>query len=64
MIQTGKSATRAKTKYNDKMYDRFTLRLPKELASLFRAKCEQDGISHSQVFRDAAERFIEQKPEE
>ena len=54
----GKTSTEVKDRYNSKVYDKITVRLPKELVAAFKAKCTEENISQAQVIREAIENFI------
>lgn len=53
-----KTSSAVKDRYNSKVYDKITVRLPKELVAAFKAKCVEDNISQAQVIREAIEIFI------
>ena len=38
-----KTSTAVKTRYNEKVYDVISARVPKELAAAFKEKCAADG---------------------
>ena len=47
-----------KKRYNDRVYGRIGVSLPKEIVDAFKAKCESSGISQASVIQDAIEKFI------
>lgn len=53
-----KASTAAKSRYNDKMYSKIAVRVPKDLAAAFKVKCETTGISQAQIFKNAIEDFL------
>ena len=60
--RTGKEGGTARTvsnsKYAAKTYDRFVVKVRKDTAAAFKAKCEQDGIPYSQILHDAISRYL------
>ena len=55
-----KTATAVKTRYNNKVYDVISVRLPKDLVAEFKEKCTEKGIPQAQVIRAAVESFLAQ----
>lgn len=53
-----KTSTEVKTRYNKKTYDIIAVRVPKETAEAFKAKCAAEGISQAQVIKKAIEEFL------
>ena len=49
-----------KQRYNDKVYSRVTVALPKDLVSEFKEKCLQYGISQASIVREAIENFLKE----
>ncbi|MFR2916911.1 MAG: ribbon-helix-helix domain-containing protein [Acutalibacteraceae bacterium] len=49
-----------KARYNQKVYDTISVRVPKEMASAFREKCADDGIAQAQIIKQAIEQFLQQ----
>lgn len=47
-----------KQRYNDKVYARITVQLPKDIVAKFKEKCEQLGVSQASVIKEAVEEFI------
>lgn len=56
-----KTSTEVKRRYNSKVYARVHAELPSELVIAFKEKCAERGISQASVFREAMERFLEEK---
>ena len=54
----GKTSSEVKERYNSKVYDKITVRLPKELVSAFKAKCAAEGTSQAQIIREAIEAYL------
>lgn len=52
------TSTAVKRRYNEKVYDVVSVRVPKEMAAAFRAKCTDLGIPQAQVIKVAIERFL------
>ena len=52
------TSTDVKRRYNEKMYDRIGLSVPKELAAAFKAKCAEEGVSQAQVLKRAIEAYL------
>ena len=55
-----KPSTAVKTRYNENVYDGISVRVPKELAAAFKAKCVAEGISQAQIIKKAIEEFLSQ----
>ncbi len=53
-----KTSSAVKQKYNDKVYNIISVRVPKELAAEFKAKCAANGISQAQIIKKAIEDFL------
>ncbi len=53
-----KTSSAVKQKYNDKVYNIISVRVPKELAAEFKAKCAADGIPQAQIIKKAIEDFL------
>lgn len=53
-----KTSSAVKNRYNKKVYDSISIKVPKQLAEDFKAKCVETGISQSQVLKKAMEEFI------
>ena len=54
-----KTSTAVKTKYNKKVYDVITVRVPKEMAESFKKKCIETGEAQAQVIKRAISEYIE-----
>jgi predicted DNA-binding protein len=54
----GKTSSKVKERYNAKVYDKITVRLPKELVASFKAKCAAEGTSQAQIIREAIEAYL------
>lgn len=55
-----KTSTQVKARYNQKVYDSISVRVPKDLAAAFREKCAADGIVQAQIIKQAIEQFLQQ----
>lgn len=53
-----KTSTEVKARYNQKTYDVIAVRVPKETAEAFKAKCTAEGIPQAQIIKRAIEDFI------
>ena len=53
-----KTSTAVKRRYNEKVYDVISVRVPKELAAAFREKCVAEGIPQAQLIKAAIEIFL------
>lgn len=53
-----KTSTQVKARYNNKVYDTISIRVPKELAAAFKEKCTAEGISQAQIIKKAIEDFL------
>lgn len=52
------TSTEVKRRYNQKTYSQIIVSVKKDTATKFRAKCEEKGISYSQVLKKAIEEFL------
>lgn len=52
------TSTAVKARYNNKVYDKITISVPKDLATQFKEKCTTEGISQAQILKKAMEEFI------
>lgn len=52
------TSTAVKQRYNEKVYDVISVRVPKEQAAAFKAKCAETGISQAQVIKNAIAAFL------
>ena len=55
-----KTSTQGKARYNQKVYDSISVRVPNDLAAAFREKCAADGIAQAQIIKQAIEQFLQQ----
>jgi len=55
-----KTSTEVKRRYNEKVYDIISARVPKELAAAFKVKCAAEGIPQAQIIKKAIEDFLSQ----
>ena len=55
-----KTSTEVKTRYNQKTYDVIAVRVPKETAEAFKAKCTAKDIPQAQIIKRAIEDFLQQ----
>lgn len=53
-----KTSSAVKQRYNEKVYDIISARIPKDLAAAFKAKCAAEGISQAQIIKKAIEEFL------
>lgn len=53
-----KTSTAVKNRYNAKVYDSIIVRVPKEQAAAFKAKCASEGIPQAQIIKKAIEDFL------
>ena len=53
-----KTSSEVKTRYNQKTYDVIAVRVPKEMASAFKAKCVAEDIPQAQIIKQAIEEFL------
>ena len=53
-----KTSSAVKQRYNEKVYDNVSARVPKELAAAFKEKCAAEGISQARIIKKAIEDFI------
>lgn len=53
-----KTSTEVKQRYNERVYTRIHLQVPKELGEKFKSKCESEGIPQRKVLIDAIEKFL------
>lgn len=54
-----KTSTEVKARYNQKTYDIISVRVPKEMAQAFKAKCATDGVPQAQIIKKAIEDFLQ-----
>lgn len=53
-----KTSSAVKRRYNEKVYDMISARIPKELAAAFKEKCAAEGIAQAQIMKKAIEEFL------
>lgn len=58
------TSTAVKRRYNDKNYTLLSYREDKEVAALFRRRCEELGVPQAQVFKTAVQEFLAKHPEQ
>ena len=54
------TSTQVKQRYNQKVYSRLQISLPKDLVARFEEKCEADGIPQAQVIKKAVVDFLDE----
>lgn len=52
------TSTEVKARYNKKVYDVISIRIPKEMAEAFKTKCADEGVPQAQVIKQAIEKFL------
>ncbi len=55
------TSTAVKRRWNEANYSRLTIYIPKEQAEEYREKCEQLGISRSEIPKKAISEFLEEE---
>ena len=58
MKRKTKTSSAVKNRYNAKVYDSIIVRVPKDVAAAFKAKCAAQGISQAQIIKAAIEKFL------
>ena len=53
-----KTSSAVKNRYNNKVYDSIIVRVPKETAEAFKAKCASAGVPQAQIIKRAIEDFL------
>jgi predicted DNA binding CopG/RHH family protein len=53
-----KTSSEVKNRYNQKVYDSIIVRIPKEQAAAFKAKCAAEGIPQAQIIKKAINDFL------
>ncbi|MBQ8057894.1 MAG: ribbon-helix-helix protein, CopG family [Ruminococcus sp.] len=53
-----KTSTAVKSRYNQKVYDVISVRVPKDLSKAFREKCIKENVSQASVLKNAIETFL------
>lgn len=54
------TSTAVKNRYNSKVYDQLSFKLPKELVATFKEKCAAEGIAQAQIIKKAIEDYLKQ----
>ena len=54
-----KTSTEVKARYNNKVYDVISVRVPKDMAAAFKAKCQETGTAQAQIVKRAIEDFLQ-----
>lgn len=52
------TSSAVKRRYNEKVYDIISARLPKDLVADFKEKCAAEGVSQAAIVRAAVEKFL------
>lgn len=52
------TSTEVKRRYNERVYGRVYLQLPKETVDAFKSKCKAAGISQASILLGAIENFL------
>lgn len=52
------TSSAVKQRYNDKVYGKVSVALPKDLVARFKAKCITDGVSQAQIVKQAIEAYL------
>ena len=58
MARKTTTSTDVKRRYNERVYSRIYLQLPKEVVEAFKLKCTSDGVSQASVLLAAIEKFL------
>ena len=53
-----KTSSAVKQRYNEKVYDVISVRIPKELAAQFKEKCQLTGDSQAGIIKKAIEEYL------
>lgn len=53
-----KTSTEVKRRYNEKVYDVISIRIPKETAKSFKEKCAAERVPQAQIIKKAIEEFL------
>lgn len=54
-----RTSTEVKTRYNNKVYDVISVRVPKEMAAAFKEKCQETGTAQAQILKKAIEDYLQ-----
>ncbi|HBL41418.1 MAG TPA: hypothetical protein DDY98_07610 [Ruminococcaceae bacterium] len=52
------TSTEVKSRYNKKVYDVISIRVPKEMAQEFKNACTERGVAQAQVIKGAINDFL------
>lgn len=52
------TSTEVKRRYNESVYARIHLQLPKDIVEAFKAKCKAENVSQASVLLDAIEKYL------
>lgn len=52
------TSTEVKARYNQKVYDVISVRVPKEMAEQFKKKCIEENIPQAQIIKQAINEFL------
>lgn len=52
------TSSEVKQRYNEKVYDNISARIPKALSAAFKEKCAAVGVSQAQIIKKAIEDFL------
>ncbi|HBP08903.1 MAG TPA: chemotaxis protein [Treponema sp.] len=52
------TSSTVKARYNKKVYDCISVRIPKQTAQEFKEKCARDGVSQAQIIKQAIDAFL------
>lgn len=52
------TSSAVKQRYNEKVYDVISARVPKEIAAAFKEKCAAEGVPQAQIIKKAIEEFL------
>lgn len=58
-----KTSSAVKNRYNNKVYDSITVRVPKAMAAAFKEKCTATGTPQAQIIKRAIEEFLNDENE-
>lgn len=54
------TSTEVKRRYNEKVYTRLVVSVPKDTAAAFKQKCIDKSIPQAQIFKTAIAQFLEE----
>ena len=60
MARKTTTSWQVKQRYNDRVYSRIQVQLPKETVDEFKRKCKELDISQASVILNAIEKFLEE----